>query len=77
MNPIIATILAAVAAAAGLILLTYLGLLVEAVDLFRDHGKVIIVIVQVVGIFWCGMMGKFKLGAVLVFTVLATIFWGW
>lgn len=77
MNPIIATILAAVAAAAGLILLAYLGLLVEAVDLFRDHGKVIIVIVQVVGIFWCGMMGKFKLGAVLVFTVLATIFWGW
>lgn len=77
MNAIIATTLATVAAAAGFILMAYLGLLKEVIDLFRDHGKVIIVIVQVVGIFWCGMIGKFRLGAVLAFTVLATIFWGW
>lgn len=42
-----------------------------------EHGKVLLIVVQVAGIFYAGMTTNIKLGAILILTVITTILWGW
>lgn len=44
---------------------------------FVANGKTVLTVVQVAGIFYCGMEGRLRLGLVLIFTTLATVLWGW
>lgn len=47
------------------------------VSWFIRNGKSVLTIIQVAGIFWCGMEGRLRLGLVLILTTLATVLWGW
>lgn len=44
---------------------------------FVSNGRTALTVVQVAGIFYCGMEGRLRLGLVLILTTLATVLWGW
>ncbi|AGI47385.1 hypothetical protein TALC_00376 [Thermoplasmatales archaeon BRNA1] len=77
MNAVILTLFLGFFAVTASVILVLTGYMDEAVAFFKVHGQTILIVLQVIGLFWAGMMGKFKLGAILVCSILATIFWGW
>ncbi|MBQ7701248.1 MAG: hypothetical protein IJT54_02480 [Candidatus Methanomethylophilaceae archaeon] len=77
MNTPAISILAAFGLIGGLVLFILYGDVNAAVEWISVHGKQLLVVVQVIGLFYAGMVGNLKLGAVLAITILTTIFWGW
>ncbi len=49
----------------------------QSIQLIKAHGPTILVIAQVLGLFYCGSTQNYRLGAVLAVTILTTILWGW
>ncbi|MFA6804226.1 MAG: hypothetical protein WCR24_07055 [Candidatus Methanomethylophilaceae archaeon] len=49
----------------------------QSIQLVKTHGPTILVIAQVLGLFYCGATHNYRLGAVLTLTILTTILWGW
>lgn len=62
---------------AGLILFCMYGDTTSALAFLKEHGALILTVGQVIGLFYCGMVGNLKLGLILTVTLLTTIFWGW
>lgn len=49
----------------------------DILQFITEHGKILLIVVQVSGIFYAGMTSNVKLGLILIMTVLTTILWGW
>jgi len=49
----------------------------DIIHFLIEHGKILLVVIQVSGIFYAGMTSNVKLGIILIMTVLTTIIWGW
>lgn len=49
----------------------------DIIQFLTEHGKILLIVIQVSGIFYAGMTSNIKLGAILIMTVLTTILWGW
>lgn len=75
------SILVSVAMVGGIVAAIVLLLMIaEPEDILAfliEHGKVLLIVVQVAGIFYAGMTTNIKLGAILILTVITTILWGW
>lgn len=77
MNTPSISIVAFLAAAAGLALFVMYGDWAAAAEWIVANGKSLLIILQVIGIFYAGMTNNLKLGAILIITILTTILWGW
>ena len=77
MNTPSISIIAFLAAVAGLILFILYGDWDAATDWVINNGKGLLIVLQVVGIFYAGMTSNLKLGAILIITIVTTILWGW
>lgn len=70
-------ITAFLAAVAGLILFILYGDWEFAVSWVIAHGRALLIVLQVVGIFYAGMTNNLRLGSILIITILTTVLWGW
>lgn len=76
-NPIALSVALVGGIAAGVFLLLMFVSPEDILDFIIGHGKVLLIVVQVLGIFYAGMTTNVKLGLILIMTVLTTIVWGW
>lgn len=67
---------AAVAVTASVLFVVY-GDVNALVSFVRLHGPTMLVIAQMLGLFYCGATHNYRLGAVLTVTILTTVLWGW
>lgn len=77
MSRIVFTIGAAIAGIALIAACVWILGIDQSVELVKTHGPTLLIIAQVLGLFYCGATQNYRLGAVLVVTVLTTILWGW
>ncbi len=77
MNTPALSVIGAFAIIAAVVLFIMYGDVPAAIDWISVHGKQVLVVIQVLGLFYAGMVGTLKLGIVLAITILTTIFWGW
>ncbi|HKM13730.1 MAG TPA: hypothetical protein VJY42_02265 [Candidatus Methanomethylophilaceae archaeon] len=74
----IAVSVAMVGGIVGAIILLLMFSSPEDIVLFLvEYGKILLIVIQVSGIFYAGMTSNVKLGAILIMTVLTTVLWGW
>lgn len=77
MNTPAISIIAFLGAVAGLIMFILYGDWDAAVSWVIANGKNLLIVLQVIGIFYAGMTTNLKLGAILMVTIITTILWGW
>ena len=76
-NPITLSVALVGSIAAGAVLLLLFVPPEDLLSFIIEHGKMLLIIAQVLGIFYAGMTTNVKLGIILIITVLTTIIWGW